>query len=111
ISSLKTPAGFAGRVNSISITDGAYPDDTDRDLAYMLKWIQTNNFSPMANNLLLLCMVNSLEKLSYTNKDGQYLRWDYRSRKVTEGNRRRIQKGLEPFKTILDKGELPCAVD
>jgi DNA modification methylase len=108
---IKVPSKYSGRINSIPITEGAYPEDTDRTLAYILYWLNHNLFSSEANNLLLLCMVNSLERLSYTNKDGQYLRWDYRSIKVTEGNRKRAEKGLEPFKTILDKGELPKAVD
>lgn len=108
---LKVFAGYSGRVNSIPITEGAYPEETDKALAYILEWNKNNQFSDNANNLLLLCMINSLERLSYTNKDGQYLRWDYRSSKVIEGNRRRAEKGMEPFKTILDKGDLPNALD
>lgn len=107
----KVPADYSGRVNSIPITDGAYPEETDKALSYIHDWRTNNQFSDNANNLLLLCMVNSLERLSYTNKDGQYLRWDYRSRKVIEGNRRRAAKGMGPFKTILDKGDLPKALD
>lgn len=108
---IKVPAKYSKRVNSIPITEGAYPEDTDRTLAYILYWLRHNMYSLEANNLLLLCMVNSLERLSYTNKDGQYLRWDYRSTKVIEGNRKRAEKGQPPFVTILDKGELPNAID
>ena len=111
LAKIKVPAKYKGWVNSIPITEGAYPESTDKTLAYILDWLKHNEFSPEANNLLLLCMINSLERLSYTNKDGQYLRWDYRSSKVTEGNRKRAAKGLDPFKTILDKGELPKAID
>lgn len=111
LAKLKAPQGYSGRVNSIPITDGAYPDHTDKALAFILEWLKTNDFSDEANNLLLLCMVNALERLSYTNKDGQYLRWDYRSAKVIEGNRRRAEKGLAPFVTVLDKGELPEAIE
>lgn len=111
VANLKVPEGYKGRVNSIPITEGAYPDHTDKALAFILEWLKTNEFSEAANNLLLLCMVNSLERLSYTNKDGQYLRWDYRSSKVIEGNRRRAERGLAPFVTLLDKGELPDAIE
>jgi len=108
---LKVPKDYKGRVHSIPITDGAYPEHTDKALAYILEWLQNNKFSEVANNLLLLCMVNSLERLSYTSKDGQYLRWDYRSDKVIEGNRRRAEKGRAPFVTVLDKGKLPDALE
>lgn len=111
LAKVKVPATYKGRVNAIPITEGAYPETTDRTLAYILYWLNHNTFSRKANNLLLLCMVNSLERLSYTTKDGQYLRWDFRSSKVIEGNRKRAEKGLEPSKTILNKGELPKAVE
>lgn len=110
LQNIDLPKGYKGRVNSIPITEGAYPDRTDHLLAFILEWRNTNGFSDAVNELLLLCMVNSLERLSYTNKDGQYLRWDYRSHKVIEGNKKRIERGKEPFKTILDKGELPDVI-
>lgn len=111
LTKIKVPTKYKGRVNSIPITEGAYPEETDKTLAFILDWRKKNEFSDQANNLLLLCMVNSLERLSYTNKDGQYLRWDYRSSKVIEGNRRRVASGKEPVVTILDKGDLPKATD
>lgn len=108
---MELPDDYQGKINSIPITEGAYPEHTNRMLAYLLDWQKNNKYSFAANNLLLLCMVNSLERLSYTNKDGQYLRWDYRSSKVIEGNLRRAAKGQAPFVTILDKGELPDTID
>lgn len=110
LAKIKVPDKYKKRVNSIPITEGAYPEDTDKTLAYILYWLRHNLFSLEANNLLLLCMVNSLERLSFTNKDGQYLRWDYRSSKVVEGSRKRAEQGKKPFATILDKGELPKAI-
>jgi site-specific DNA-methyltransferase (cytosine-N4-specific) len=47
-----------------------------------------------------------LEEVSYTRKDGQYLRWDYRSSKVGNRNSIRLQQGKKPIKKI-DKGKLP----
>lgn len=110
LATLKVPSGYRGRVHSIPITEGAYSDQTDRALAYVLEWLVTSRFSVEANNLLLLCMINSLERLGYTRKDGQYLRWDYRSDKVVEASRRRIENGRAPAVTILDKGDLPDAI-
>lgn len=54
-----------------------------------------------------LCILQCLEAVSYTAKDGQYLRWDHRSNKVIQANAERVKKGLEPFSTILNKGKLP----
>jgi site-specific DNA-methyltransferase (cytosine-N4-specific) len=47
-----------------------------------------------------------LEKVSYTRKDGQYLRWDSRALKASQRNAERVRRGLEPVKGI-DKGDLP----
>ena len=110
LAELEVPSGYRGRVYSIPITEWAYPDQTDRALAYVLEWLTTSGFSIEANNLLLLCAINSLERLSYTRKDGQYLRWDHRSDKVVEANRLRIENGRAPAVTILDKGDLPDAI-
>jgi hypothetical protein len=53
-----------------------------------------------------LIVTSILEDVSYTRKDGQYLRWDHRSNKVKERNNIRLTQGKTPIKKI-DKGELP----
>jgi site-specific DNA-methyltransferase (cytosine-N4-specific) len=55
--------------------------------------------------------LNSLERLSYTAKDGQYLRWDERSEKVIGSSAARAETGRPPLKVILNKGELPTTKD
>ncbi|MGX7140037.1 DNA methyltransferase [Facklamia languida] len=107
IESMAVPKSFSGYVNFLNITEGAYPDETDRELAYLKYWIDHNNYETHYNNLILLTVLNSLEKLSYTRKDGQYLRWDFRSDKVKKTNQKRKDKGQPPLKTVLDKGPLP----
>ena len=42
---------------------------------------------------MTLCVINSLERISYTSKSGQYLSWDTRSKKVQLANSARIAKG------------------
>jgi DNA modification methylase len=76
---------------SLRITQGAYPERT-RDLIelYMGAWQEENDRVQSVLRFALLCI---LESISFTRKDGQYLRWDYRS-----GRRQRTK----PF----DKGEI-----
>jgi site-specific DNA-methyltransferase (cytosine-N4-specific) len=57
----------------------------------------------------LLCrgiLMSILEEISYTRKDGQYLRWDGRAEKIVQRNRIRIAQGKKPVEGI-DKGPLP----
>ena len=56
-------------------------------------------------------MTNCLDRLSYTAKDGQYLRWDIRSEKIAKANKERLEKGLPPIQVKLDKGVLPKTKD
>lgn len=78
-------------LSSLRITQGAYPEKT-RDLIelYMGAWQEENDRVQSVLRFALLCI---LESISFTRKDGQYLRWDYRS-----GRR----QGAKPF----DKGEI-----
>ncbi|GHT07821.1 hypothetical protein AGMMS49573_00260 [Endomicrobiia bacterium] len=48
-----------------------------------------------------------MEKVSYTAKDGQYLRWDYRNKKMLKSVQYRKQKGKAPLIIRLDKREIP----
>jgi len=75
----------------LKITQGAYPDDTYKSISgYMAALEQESIRLQTLLRFALLCV---LESVSYTRKDGQYLRWDYRS------NRKR---GARPF----DKGAI-----
>lgn len=64
-------------LNTLRITDGAYPSETLKEIEYYL-WAcnQENESVRKVLRFALLCI---LESISYTRKDGQYLRWDYRS--------------------------------
>lgn len=78
-------------VPELRITRGAYPESTKDSIEkYLGACQQENRRVRTVLHFALLCV---LESISYTRKDGQYLRWDHRS-----GRR----QGAIPF----DKGSI-----
>src|SRR5690606_551694 len=75
----------------LRITSGAFPDDTQQALDRYLAALESETGA--AAQVLRFAVMCVLEEISYTRKDGQYLRWDYRS-----GRR----QGSKPF----DKGKI-----
>lgn len=81
----------ANAINELRITRGAYPPETFESMGRYLAALENENERVRAVlHFALLCI---LEVVSYTRKDGQYLRWDYRS-------------GRRQGKKIFDKGEI-----
>jgi DNA modification methylase len=78
-------------LNELRITAGAYPEDTREQIEKYLAAIKHENERVQA--VLFFAMLCVLEIISYTRKDGQYLRWDYRS-------------GRKQGKKQFDKGEI-----
>lgn len=75
----------------LRITDGAYSTETSDAIERYMGALQNENGRvQLILRFALLCI---LESISYTRKDGQYLRWDYRSER---------RKGGKPF----NKGEI-----
>jgi DNA modification methylase len=75
----------------LRITKGAYPEATREFIEkYLGSCQEENSRVQVVLRFALLC---ALESMSYTRKDGQYLRWDYRSGR---------QQGKIPF----NKGEI-----
>ena len=105
------PDSFNGKSPSLSITEGAYPPETDRQLAFYTRWFENSSYSEEAKTLAKLCCLNTLERISYCAKDGQYLRWDIRSPKMVEANADRAAKGKRPIVVELNKGTLPSFVE
>lgn len=62
----------------ISITEKAFPQDSERAIAAARHWLRQAEHGP-ATDLLGLAAMSALEDASWTSKDGQYLRWDHRS--------------------------------
>ena len=75
----------------LRITDSAYPEETHHKIGRYLD--ELTGESSETKEILLFALLCVLESISYTRKDGQYLRWDYRS-----GRR----NGKNPF----DKGKI-----
>ena len=76
-------------LNELRITRNAYPEQTKEEIEkYIFTYTQESEHIQAVLRFVLLCV---LESVSYTRKDGQYLRWDYRSKR---------RQGKVPF----DKG-------
>ena len=73
----------------VRITAAAFPEKVERELAKARHFIAQISDPAMRTLLNLACMT-ILEDVSYTRKDGQYLRWDYRAARRL---RARVHKG------------------
>lgn len=79
-------------LNYLKITDGAFPAE-NKDLLERYIAVLDLVHDPELRRVMRFVALCVLEEISYTRKDGQYLRWDKRS-----GRR----QGARPF----DKGEI-----
>ncbi len=104
VEALNVPLAYNECTPYITITQDAYPEKNEKFLHYIATWRDKSEYSEDVKNLLTLCIINSLERCSYTSKVGQYLGWDCRSRKVIDANRIRTEKGqkLLPPKHVRD---------
>lgn len=62
----------------LRITAGAFPNETERQLGRFL-WESAKTSDELLSRLLRFSALSVLEEISFTRKDGQYLRWDQRS--------------------------------
>lgn len=88
------------------ITESAFSPEAENDLMFYTELFETGAFSDETKILLRLVLTSILEEVSYTRKDGQYLRWDSRADKVRRRNAQRISEGKPPIKSMI-KGEIP----
>ena len=107
VKALELPSDYDEETPYVSITRDGYPKETAREIAYYTDFFSTSNHSRQAKNLIKLCILNSLERVSYSEKKGQYLGWDYRCPKIVAAVKDREEKGRKPFSTRIDKGEIP----
>ncbi|MYC75388.1 site-specific DNA-methyltransferase [Candidatus Poribacteria bacterium] len=79
--------GFSEKVpfSTIRITENAYPPETVEAIEQYRGALQQENGKIQA--ILRLALLCILESVSYTRKDGQYLRWDARSGKQRPGTK------------------------
>ncbi len=68
------------RLQHVSITRGAFSERTERAIAGYRAYCSHMTNTHLRTLFDLAC-VSVLESVSYTRKDGQYLRWDYRAKK------------------------------
>jgi hypothetical protein len=87
---LATDDGF--RFQHIRITERAFPPQTEADISAYVAFLDSIDDEQVRYLFWFACLA-VLEEVSYTRKDGQYLRWDSRS-----GRRLRAR---------FDKGPLP----
>lgn len=80
-------------IPELRITKGAYSEETVQAMGHYLGCLEEE--SPKIRSILMFALLCVLERVSFTRKDGQYLRWDHRS----SGRR----QGKKPF----DKGYIP----
>lgn len=78
-------------VNELAITRGAYPPETNLAIGRFLAAVEQE--SERAKAVLVFALLCILESISYTRKDGQYLRWDHRA-------------GKRQGKKVFDKGKI-----
>ena len=78
-------------LQDLRITKNAYPDETREAIEKFLFACKREN--ERVQSVLVFALLCILESVSYTRKDGQYLRWDFRSGR---------QRGKKPF----DKGTI-----
>ena len=107
VNQLKLPEGYIKETPYVSITSEGYPVQTARELAFFTDYIMNSEHSYIVKNLVRLCILNTLEPISYSSKQGQYLAWDYRCPKIIAAVKDREEKGRKPFATRLDKGVIP----
>ena len=83
----------------VRITESAFPAETETELAKAREFISAVD-APSIQTMLDFACMSVLESVSYTRKDGQYLRWDHRSGRQLRG---RVHKGpILPFPFALE---------
>ena len=87
-------------LTTMPITRGAYPKDTEYHIRQFLTSCKKE--AEPVQTLLLFALCSILESVSYTRKDGQCLRWDYRSGRKA-GNRPFNKGRIYGFDEAIDE--------
>ena len=92
----------------LRITEGAFPTDTEIEIRRFKTWL---NSVPTEISLVLdFILFSVLEEISFTRKDGQYLRWDYRAGR-TRGKSKFDKGVILDFQEALDNKTSRIEVD
>ena len=82
--SITTPEPTPVRFQHIPITKDAFPEQTDQLLNKYIAFCETIADDSL-RKVMLFAAFTILEEISFTRKDGQYLRWDSRSVRDLKG--------------------------
>jgi len=94
----------------IAITRGAFPPATERALAGYRAYCARRVRNRHERRLFHLAGLSILEPISYTRKDGQYLRWDRRAARPRVGSRF-TKRRIEPFSEAINRQLARIAAD
>lgn len=92
------PQRSSRRFPHIPITRQAFDDEQEAQLMWYKEKFASFDVDGKTGDLLRFVLVSILEDISYTSKDGQFLRWDSRSNKMKMRNQQRIAEGKRPVK-------------
>jgi hypothetical protein len=96
--SFRTSVAAGYRFPHLRITANAFPSDTEEAISAFMQFHEGIS-EPDVQYLFWFAALAILEDVSYTRKDGQYLRWDSRSGRMLRSN---FSKGPIPdFRTAL----------
>lgn len=82
----------------IPITSHAFDAEQEMQLMWYDEQFAGLDVNSAMKDLLKFVLLSILEDISYTSKDGQFLRWDCRAGKMQMRNAKRIADGKKPFK-------------
>lgn len=92
---------YTNHINHISITKEAFSEETEITLNKYLTYCDKVKNEQIKTLLRFACF-SVLEEISFTRKDGQYLRWDYRSKRELPGKPFDIGK-IYSFEEAINK--------
>lgn len=92
----------AYQLQHVAITQGAFPPATEKALVGYVAYCHAHIADEHIRTLALFACFCVLEDISYTRKDGQYLRWDVRSGR-SQGKKEKIfrKARIYPFSEAL----------
>jgi len=79
------------------IVCGAFPTDSMNGINLVLKTLKNTKMAPSTRLFFRALLMNILEDISYTSKDGGYLRWDHRARRTKSTYEKTIIPFLDVF--------------
>ncbi len=97
-------------LSHIPITNGAFPKEEEKQLIGFIAYCHETLIEDDIRTLLLFGAFCVLEEISYTRKDGQYLRWDARSGR-SQGDTPFNKGRILPFHEAIENKLTQIATD